>query len=373
MLFLCPGVCGREDVDVLAASLGKASHLKAVYVMATFVGPCHTHAVKAVVLWERLNHSGVQGVHVGVGDCPGPGPAKEVSEVRVIVLPHLLIQYDDVGEAVPDQLSKGGTRILRRLPERLGLDGSELVEVSHEDDNGESTQDRSGVLPNRPNPVALLIDGVQHGETDHADFINEQDGLPLPQGVDLWLDRRTGPIEDVDAQGGVDGAATNVIGGSARRSQQKDFVFPLQKLEAKLHGLDDSGFADTTFASDGEKHLVVGLQGDFPMVLDGMGQDLPYRPKLFLVERQSLPDEFRDARSGRVGAQPGNLSRMVGSASGRTRSGIGWRGSGLSEVSKGRSCSATHRNPLLPKGRRNRPPQLRNRPPTTYAATVAGC
>jgi hypothetical protein len=28
------------------------------------------------------------------------------------------------------------------------------------------------VLPNRSNPVTLLIDGVQHGETDHADIMN---------------------------------------------------------------------------------------------------------------------------------------------------------------------------------------------------------
>jgi hypothetical protein len=36
----------------------------------------------------------------------------------------------DVGETVPDQMSEGDSRILWRLPERLGLDGSELVEVS---------------------------------------------------------------------------------------------------------------------------------------------------------------------------------------------------------------------------------------------------
>ena len=97
------------------------------------------------------------------------------------MLPHLFVQYDDVSEPVPDQLSKGGTRILRRLPQRLGLDRSKLVKVTHENDNGESTQNCSGILPNRSNPVALLIDGVQHGETDHADLINEQNCLPLPQ------------------------------------------------------------------------------------------------------------------------------------------------------------------------------------------------
>jgi hypothetical protein len=67
------------------------------------------------------------------------------------------------------------------LPERLGLDGCELVEVSHESDDGESTKDGSGVLPNCSNPVALLIDGVEHGETDHANLVNEQNGPPLRQ------------------------------------------------------------------------------------------------------------------------------------------------------------------------------------------------
>jgi hypothetical protein len=67
------------------------------------------------------------------------------------------------------------------------------------------------VKPNRSNPVTLLIDGIQHGETDHADLINEQDGLPL---------HTCGLIV-----GGID-------------------------------------------------------QGGFPMVSDGMAQDLPHRPKL---------------------------------------------------------------------------------------------
>jgi len=53
-------------------------------------------------------------------------------------------------------------------------DGCELVEVTHENDDGENTEDGSGVLPNRSNPVSLLIDGDQHGETDHADLIDEQ-------------------------------------------------------------------------------------------------------------------------------------------------------------------------------------------------------
>ena len=79
---------------------------------------------------------------------------------------------------MPYQLSKGGSRILRCLLERLGLDECELVEVTHD---GESAEDGSGVLPNRSNPVALLIDSVQHSKTDHADLIDEQYCPPLRQ------------------------------------------------------------------------------------------------------------------------------------------------------------------------------------------------
>jgi hypothetical protein len=96
-------------------------------------------------------------------------------------LPHLLVEDNDVGKALPDQLSKGGSRIPRCLcfPERFGLDRCD------EDDDEESTEDGSGVLPNRSKPVALLVDGVQQGETGHADLINKQNRPPLPEQVEL--------------------------------------------------------------------------------------------------------------------------------------------------------------------------------------------
>jgi hypothetical protein len=46
VLFFCPRVCGGEDVDVLPQGLRKASLLKPVDVVATLVGPRHTHAVE---------------------------------------------------------------------------------------------------------------------------------------------------------------------------------------------------------------------------------------------------------------------------------------------------------------------------------------
>ena len=55
---------------------------------------------------EGVHHLGVEGVYRGDG--PSPGPAKEVAELRILSLPHLFVEDDDVGEAVPDQLSKGG-------------------------------------------------------------------------------------------------------------------------------------------------------------------------------------------------------------------------------------------------------------------------
>jgi hypothetical protein len=131
-------VCGGEDVDVLPQGLRKASLLQPVDVVATLVGPRHTHAVKALIVREGLQHLSVQGIHVVCGDGPFPGPAKEVSELGVVSLPHLLVEDNDVSEALPDQLAKGGSRSLRRLPERLGLDGGELVKVSYEDDDREN-------------------------------------------------------------------------------------------------------------------------------------------------------------------------------------------------------------------------------------------
>jgi hypothetical protein len=95
------------------------------------------------------------------------------------------------------------------------LDRSELVEISHKDDDGKSSQNRGGVLPKRSNPVALLIDSVQHGETDHADLVNEQSRPPLLQRVDLRLDSRTGAIEDIDTEGSVDGTPANVVRSGA--------------------------------------------------------------------------------------------------------------------------------------------------------------
>ena len=38
----------------------------------------------------------------------------------------------------------------------------------------------------------------------------------------------------VDAKSGVDGTATDVVGGRARRSQQNDLILSLQKLKAEL-------------------------------------------------------------------------------------------------------------------------------------------
>ena len=175
------------------------------------------------------------------------------------------------------------------------------------------------------------------------------------------------------SQSGVDGTATNVVGGGARRSQQKDFVFPLQKFEAELHSLDDSCFSDTAFASDGEKHLVVGLQGDFPMVSDGMAQDFPHRPKLFLVERQSLPDKFRDARSRGVGAQPGNAIENGGIRLRPHAVRYRMERSGLLEVSEGRCCPAPSSESSPSEGSSKSAATASDCPPTTYAATVAGC
>ena len=65
--------------------------------------------VKAFVAREALQHLGVQGVHVGRSDGPFPGLAKEGAKLWVVRLSHLLIEGDNVGEAVPDQLSKGGS------------------------------------------------------------------------------------------------------------------------------------------------------------------------------------------------------------------------------------------------------------------------
>ena len=54
--------------------------------------------------------------------------------------------------------------------------------------------------------------------------------------------RARSAVAHVDAKSGVDGTATDVVGGLARRSEQKDFLFQAQEFKAELHSLDDAGF-----------------------------------------------------------------------------------------------------------------------------------
>lgn len=297
----------RVDVDILSTGLGEASHLEAIHQVPAFVGPRNANAVDAVARRGRGSDLSVQEVDILGRDRAGPGAAEEALEGAVVVLPHLLVQDDDVGEAIPDGLPEHGARRLRRLPQRLGADGGELVEVPHEHDDGKGTQHGGGVLRNRTDLAALFVDGVQHGQTDHADLVNKQSGPPLPQGVDLRLDRLAGAIEDVDRQGSMEGAATDIVGGSTGGSQLDHLVLPLQEFEAALDGLDDPGLTYTTLARDREQHLVVGLHGSLSTVFDGMGEDLRDHQKLLSVERQSLPDQSCHTCSGRIGAQPGDL------------------------------------------------------------------
>jgi hypothetical protein len=48
--------------------LSKASHLETVDVIPALVGPCDTHAVKAIAGWEGLHDLCVQDVDVGWGE-----------------------------------------------------------------------------------------------------------------------------------------------------------------------------------------------------------------------------------------------------------------------------------------------------------------
>jgi hypothetical protein len=64
---------------------------------------------------------------------------------QAIMLPHLLVKDDGIGETLPDKLSEGGMR-------RIG--GNPPWAIT-KDDDGKSSQNRSG-LAKRSNPVALL-------------------------------------------------------------------------------------------------------------------------------------------------------------------------------------------------------------------------
>ena len=66
--------------------------------MATLVRPRDADAVDAVARWGRGGELFVEEVDVLGGDRSGPGTAKEALEGAVVVLSHLLIQDDDVGE-----------------------------------------------------------------------------------------------------------------------------------------------------------------------------------------------------------------------------------------------------------------------------------
>jgi hypothetical protein len=61
----------------------------------------------------------------------------------------------------------------------------------------------------------------------------------------------------------------------------------LEEFEPEFHGLDDTGFTNTTLACHGEKHLVFGLQGGLPTVLDGAGEDFLHHQELLCIQRPS--------------------------------------------------------------------------------------
>jgi len=77
VLFFSPSVSSGKDVNVLAPGLGKASHLKTIYVMSTFVSSRYTYTVKTVVLWEGLYNPGVQDIYIGRGNSSRSGSVKE--------------------------------------------------------------------------------------------------------------------------------------------------------------------------------------------------------------------------------------------------------------------------------------------------------
>src|SRR5262245_8207203 len=117
------------------------------------------------------------------------------------------------------------------------------MEVTSKHHDREGTKNSCCILRNRPDLVALVIDGIQHRQTYHADLINDHNGFSFPQRIHMWIDVLSRAIVDINGQRIVDSASTNIVSRRTSRSHQENFSLPLQKFISKLNSFNNPGFS----------------------------------------------------------------------------------------------------------------------------------